>query len=278
MCLHNKLLMVTHSWSIFPHGDHLLLLSSLPWSLWATSLDSLVQSFSLYCPATESSLLLINGFKSVSKVYTTKVSVWEGALSSGWQPDLGVQNLAFVYIATDQSPNTSWCLKLDQCSSFGTASSDATAMLPRLLSWTASRKGGACAHCTGKESWREWLWRQCRETCPSMLWAATSFVSCKDVLLLSRLCCLFIQDRVSLRTQIWLSSNYAGLEAVDIHQPASVSWVLRLKACTTIPGARLYFSSASILFVLPLILATFLIFVMETPNKKQFKEGMKGLF
>jgi hypothetical protein len=32
------------------------------------------------------------------------------------------------------------------------------------------------------------------------------------------------------------------------------------------------------LFVLPLILATFLIFVMETPNKKQFKEGMKGLF
>lgn len=50
-----------------------------------------------------------SGIKLGSKVDTTKVSVHENSLS-GRLPDLGVQNLAFVYTAPDQPPT---CLSFE---------------------------------------------------------------------------------------------------------------------------------------------------------------------
>lgn len=60
----------------------------------------------LYGPITVSSFLLTNSFKYGRMVYTTKASAHENSLVLG-QPDFGVQNLAFVYTAPNQSPTVS---------------------------------------------------------------------------------------------------------------------------------------------------------------------------
>ena len=55
----------------------------------------------LYSPQqlAVSHIYLTNSFKLGSKVYTTKAGIHENSLF-WWQTDLGVQNLAFEYIAT----------------------------------------------------------------------------------------------------------------------------------------------------------------------------------
>lgn len=93
------------------HSPSYLVFESHPGSLWSNG--------NLLLPLSSSSFLWSGpAFLSISqlqalrsKVYTTKASTCEDALCGG-QPDLGVQDLAFVYISADHVPTWLFCLHI----------------------------------------------------------------------------------------------------------------------------------------------------------------------
>lgn len=95
------------SWSILLLGDLLspLFRSFLPLPQYLLRpLTQFSAPTVLYCSVTGSVLLLTNGFKVGSKVYIAKAGVCEDA--HVWMAAaLGIQNLAFVDITTDEFPS-----------------------------------------------------------------------------------------------------------------------------------------------------------------------------